>query len=227
MEKGISIIIPAHNEENYIEQTLDSVLKLEHENKEIIVVCNGCSDKTFDKAKKYNNIKLLNMDEASVSKAKNLGVEHASNDNLLFLDADTTISNNALQEIINHTDTWTVGTFKILPDNKKFRAKSLMLLKNMVLKLRLYRTSNGTIFCNKEMFSHLGGFEEHLQKHEDGSFIRRGAKLGKFKFVTNAAATTSMRRFEKIGYSKVLAYWVKEWFKRHIGIKDNSYPVIR
>ena len=49
----ISFIIPAHNEEKYIEKTLKSIKNSDINNYEIIVVCDNCTDKTYDLSKKY------------------------------------------------------------------------------------------------------------------------------------------------------------------------------
>ena len=64
-----SIIIPACNEEKYIEKTLKSIPR----NQEIIVVCNGCIDLTEKIAKKYS--KVISIKEKNVSIAKNLGAK--------------------------------------------------------------------------------------------------------------------------------------------------------
>ena len=56
----ISIIIPACNEENYIKDSLDSISMQDYKDYEIIVVCNGCTDKTEAIAKKYTK-KVFNL----------------------------------------------------------------------------------------------------------------------------------------------------------------------
>jgi len=48
----VSIIIPAYNEEKYIEKTLKSILMQDCKDKEIIVICNGCKDNTKKIAEK-------------------------------------------------------------------------------------------------------------------------------------------------------------------------------
>lgn len=55
----LSVIIPAHNEEKYIGKTL---AKMPSE-AEVIVVCNGCTDRTFDEAQKFENVKVFNIPE--------------------------------------------------------------------------------------------------------------------------------------------------------------------
>ena len=53
MDPKISIIIPAHNEENYIKKTLHSIKQQTYQNYEAIVVSNGCTDKTEEIVNKF------------------------------------------------------------------------------------------------------------------------------------------------------------------------------
>ncbi|MEK6808602.1 MAG: glycosyltransferase family A protein, partial [Nanoarchaeota archaeon] len=94
----ISFIIPAYQEEKYIERTLRSI----PDNFEKIVVCNGCSDQTYNIAKKYAEV--INISEKNVSKARNLGAKIAKNNLLVFLDADTRLSRDAFNDLIKLKD---------------------------------------------------------------------------------------------------------------------------
>src|SRR3954464_7912309 len=83
----ISIIIPAHNEEAYLGDTLEGLQDQGYPNYEIIVVTNGCSDRTVEVAKGRCH-RLINIKERGLSKARNLGAQAAQGDILVFLDAD-------------------------------------------------------------------------------------------------------------------------------------------
>ena len=74
-----SIIIPAHNEEKYLQKTIDSIIKQEMHDYEIIIVTNGCTDKTEEIAKKNigNNIRILSLPKANVCVARNAGALNA------------------------------------------------------------------------------------------------------------------------------------------------------
>src|SRR3989442_1147793 len=47
----ISIVIPAHNEEGYLQRTLDALKRQDYPLFEVIVVANGCQDRTADIAR--------------------------------------------------------------------------------------------------------------------------------------------------------------------------------
>ena len=84
----ISIVIPAYNCESYIKKCLDSILKQSFKELEIIVVNNGSTDKTLDILKGYKNrIKLVDLKEANLGKARNIGIKNASGKYILFVDS--------------------------------------------------------------------------------------------------------------------------------------------
>src|SRR3989344_7961209 len=96
-----SIVIPAHNEENYIKSTLHSIKNQTFQNFETIIVANGCTDGTEETIKKRTNekLRLLSLPKANVSVARNAGALNAQGEILLFLDADTQLAENGLQRM--------------------------------------------------------------------------------------------------------------------------------
>lgn len=87
-----SIIVPAHNEDEMLLQSINSIENQDYENLEIIVVVNAATQGTKDAAKKaseeFHNIKIFNIDEPGVSNARNTGLENATGDIIGFCDAD-------------------------------------------------------------------------------------------------------------------------------------------
>ncbi|MEM9644080.1 MAG: glycosyltransferase family 2 protein [Planctomycetota bacterium] len=99
----ISVIIPAYNEAAVIGRTLQSVLKaLQQEPGEILVVCNGCRDNTFDIASRFDApVRVFNLEAGSKIAALNLGDREATHFPRFYLDADIELSANALREVSN------------------------------------------------------------------------------------------------------------------------------
>lgn len=85
---NLSIIIPAYNAENFINNTLEKIISSFPES-EIIVINDGSNDKTLEKLQGYDNIKVINH-EKNVGKGMALrsGFDLASKDFIIFTDAD-------------------------------------------------------------------------------------------------------------------------------------------
>lgn len=91
-EKLVSIIIPAYNVAPYIKKCVSSVLNQTYQNIEILVVDDGSQDETpaiIDKmAENFINIQVIHKTNAGVSAARNVGIDAAKGDYLVFVDGD-------------------------------------------------------------------------------------------------------------------------------------------
>jgi len=216
----ISVIIPAHNEENYIVKTVESIKNQTFKNYEIIIVDDGSSDKTADVAKGNADFVIKLDRKSGPAAARNAGVKKSSGNMLVFLDADTLLSSKVLEEINNHKNNFDVGTCIIKPDSKKLKHRIMMNLKNKLL--CPFGVSNGILFFSRENFEKYGPFNENMQKREEGALLRTIKKNGRFA-ILNEPVVSSVRRFEKKGYLGIIKYWIKESLKPSKG----EYEVIR
>ena len=118
---SVSIIVPAHNEEKVIERCIESLLEIDYPKKEIIVVDDGSSDKTYWLAKKYarRGVKVIRRRRAGgKSVALNTGMLLAKGEIIVTCDADSIISRTALRAIVKRfrdpTVTAVAGNVKVL-----------------------------------------------------------------------------------------------------------------
>lgn len=88
----ISIIIPIYNAERFLKQCIDSVLKQSYENLEIILLDDGSCDSSSsicdDYAIRDDRVKVLHLKNGGVSNARNIGINYAKGEWIMFLDAD-------------------------------------------------------------------------------------------------------------------------------------------
>ena len=88
----VSVVIPMYNVENYIGETLQSILNQTYKNIEIIVVDDGSKDKSAEVVKDYQQknacIRYIFQENSGVSAARNRGIEEASGEYIAFLDSD-------------------------------------------------------------------------------------------------------------------------------------------
>lgn len=100
MEK-ISVIIPVYNDEKYLAQCLDSVLKQTYSNLEIILVDDGSTDSIPEVYEKYANIRILHKKNGGVGSSRNAVLEMATGEYILFVDDDDLLSETHIEELYN------------------------------------------------------------------------------------------------------------------------------
>lgn len=99
MDKAVkfSIIIPAYNVEKYIGECIESILNQSYEDYEVIVVDDGSTDKTTEIVQQYSQrdarIKTIKQNNGGPSKARNIGIQRANGEYILFVDSDDMYKN--------------------------------------------------------------------------------------------------------------------------------------
>lgn len=102
----ISVIIPCYNVAQYISSTLDSVLAQTDDRYEIIAINDGSTDETLTILNKYvsksSKLQVYDKPNGGVSSARNVGMQHAKGDFLLFLDGDDIIGPTLVAKLNAH-----------------------------------------------------------------------------------------------------------------------------
>lgn len=95
----VSIVMPAYNAEQYIEEAIESVLRQSYENWELIIVNDGSTDSTEQIIHFYNDQRIITLCQKNtgVSAARNFGMENAKGDFLTFLDADDALTPDSVK----------------------------------------------------------------------------------------------------------------------------------
>lgn len=105
MNKLVSIIIPVYNVERYIEQCLGSVIEQTYRNLEVIVVDDESPDNSgciADKiAKDDDRVKVYRIKNRGAAGARNIGLENAHGDYILFVDSDDWIESNMVEKLVS------------------------------------------------------------------------------------------------------------------------------
>ena len=101
-EPSVSVVIPAYNEEKNIQECVDSVFNSNYpkEKMEVIVVDDGSKDNTLKILKKYKNIHVLRQNHLGKVEALNLGVRNSTHQFVFTVDADTTLDENCIKELM-------------------------------------------------------------------------------------------------------------------------------
>lgn len=100
----VSVIVPCYNQEEYLSEALDSVLSQSLSKWECIIVNDGSPDNTEEVAKRYcskdTRIKYSKKENGGVSSARNAGINMASGEYILPLDADDLIDKTYLEKAV-------------------------------------------------------------------------------------------------------------------------------
>ncbi len=86
----ISVVIPLYNKENLVTHTIQSVLNQSFQDFEIVIVDDGSTDSSVEKATAFvdNRIRIIRQQNGGVSVARNKGIAEAKYEWIAFLDAD-------------------------------------------------------------------------------------------------------------------------------------------
>lgn len=99
MSTKVSIIIPVYNAEKQLERCIESVLKQDYTDFELLLINDGSSDKSGDICERYATsdarIRVVHKENTGVSDSRNLGISMAKGEFLQFLDSDDWITPEA------------------------------------------------------------------------------------------------------------------------------------
>ncbi len=127
MEKQavISVIIPVYNIENYLHKCIQSILAQTYPYLEILLVDDGSVDTSGaicdQYAKKDKRIRVLHKENGGLSDARNVGIDAAAGDYILFVDGDDFISSRMAEMLLtsmkkNNADMAMCGIRKVNKD---------------------------------------------------------------------------------------------------------------
>jgi glycosyltransferase involved in cell wall biosynthesis len=204
-----SLIIPAYNEEAYLPRLLPTVEEARRryaggaDEIEIIVVDNASTDSTPLIAAQWG-CKVVRVEKRVIAASRNGGAREARGRILCFIDADSQVH----PETFNAIDR-ALATGKVVAGATGVRlerwslglAATYVVMMSMVIALRM---DTGVVFCRKEDFEAVGGYNEDRLFAEDVQFLfdlrRLGRKRGqRLARVTSAKAVASTRKFDKYG----------------------------
>ena len=177
----ISVVIPAYNAEQFLDETLESVLSQTYENWECIIVNDGSTDNTESVAKKWcekdSRFRLTNKENGGLSSARNWGIKESKAEYIAFLDADDILTSDSLEVRINVLIEQNVDLVATklqhftdkLPKVSKNNARQdvLYYAKEGLTQLMAFnKVTPSTVLCKKSVMDEVGGFTWH-KKAED------------------------------------------------------------
>ena len=224
----VSIVIPAHNEEDSIANTLKAVCAQNYPDFEVIVVDNASSDKTSEIASKFS-VKVVRENRKGLLFARECGRKAASGDIIANVDADCLPQENWLSKNLTHFSDEKVvavsGPYDYFDGSRFFRFTSLLLQKTLYVLMNnvLNSTRRGGVLIGgnnmirASVLEKTGGYDTSLTFYgEDTNTAKRVSKYGKIAFHRNCVMKTSARRFKKEGFLKISIKYFYHFFKQTV-----------
>jgi glycosyltransferase involved in cell wall biosynthesis len=176
--KAVSIIIPARNEAENLARLLASLARLRFpsDQLEIIVVDHSSIDETASIARRWG-ASILTKHGGTIASVRNLGARAAAGDILAFVDADCTVSEDWLENAMQHFEEPRVGAVGShhLPGETSTWVREVLQMQTAV---RLDWTPtkwlpSGNLLVRRRAFLECDGFDESLVTCEDVDFCYR------------------------------------------------------
>ena len=102
----VSVLIPAWNEEETIQKTVESIMASNYRGFEVLVMDDGSRDRTFKIAKalekKYPNLKVYHKENGGKASALNFGIERAKGNFIFTMDADTYVHPESMKRMVRY-----------------------------------------------------------------------------------------------------------------------------
>jgi len=202
----ISFIIPAHNEEFLLSRTLgaieESARALGHPF-EIIVVDDSSTDRTSATAREHG-ARVLEVRHRQIAATRNAGARDANGELLVFVDADTVVTEEAVRGAVNAMLQGAAGggcAFRF--DGSVPRYARLL----QAVAVPIYRAaglaSGCFLFSTREAFQAVGGFDEGMFGAEEAAMSRALRRQGPF-IVLRETVVTSGRKLRAYSAREVL-----------------------
>ena len=212
----ISVIIPAHNEEKYLGDTLrhlqrakEVLLNKKNVPTEIIVVDNDSTDSTADVALGFG-ARIVKETVRNVAKVRNAGARFANGNVLVFLDADTSVPDQFLHRIskVMANPICFGGAFDTDYRPSKLLVKAYLQVWRILG--RLAGMAQGAAqFSRSDVYAALRGYDELLYMGEDVDFHWRMGRLAKRQgahvhLIEDICVVPSTRRFDQWSLCRTL-----------------------
>ncbi len=213
----ISVIIPTINEANNLPLLLSDLSIIQKEG-EIIIVDSGSEDKTIDVANIYG-AKVYKSKERNRGLQLNIGAKNSKGDWLIFLHADTRLSNEWFRKVnsVFKEDKNYIYYFKFKINHKKIIYRVLEILVNFRSQYFKQPYGDQGLLIHRTTYFENNGFKK-IPLMEDIDFLRRLNKK-KHLIQLNLPIFISSRKWEK---TNIFLQALKNWNFRRRWLKGES-----
>lgn len=192
----VSFVIPAHDEELSLPQTLRAIrsaateIGFEHE---IVVADDASTDRTAEVAL-AGGARVVSHQRRQISATRNVGARAATGEFLIFVDADTRVTTAAVRDAVGALRSGAVGGGALVTFDGRVPRYASALLVVLSLCFRLTKRCGGAfVFCTREALERAGWWDESVFAAEEIYFAREMKRLGRFVIIGPTVVTSGRK----------------------------------
>ena len=174
---NVTVIIPCYNDNAYIEQAINSIICQTVLPEKIIVIDDGSDEATKVVLRKIvaENLEIVYQQNQGVCNARNRGIDLASTDYILTLDADDffepTFIEKAIDVLKNNSKIGVVGSFVNVIKYGKLETEIHKPLGGIVKNFLVKNNAMASLMFRKQCWTEVSGYDENMVKgYEDWEF---------------------------------------------------------
>jgi glycosyltransferase involved in cell wall biosynthesis len=209
--------VPAYNEAQHLRRTLDAIHAAARdiaEPYEIVVANDASTDDTRSIALAAGT-RVVDVHKRHIAATRNAGARAAQGDVLLFVDADTTVTAPLVRSALAALRAGAVGGGATVRFDGHFAWQFRVLIGATVLFSRVTRLAFGCfIFCTRDVFGKVGGFDETLYATEEIAFSRSLKRHGRFVILRQTVLTSGrkLRAHSAAEVWRAIGHAALQWF---------------
>ena len=187
----VSVIMPAYNAANHIEEAIESVLIQNYQNFELMIINDGSTDNTEQIVKKFDDqrIRYFSQENAGASSARNLAIEKSTSQYIIPLDSDDRITPDFISQHLKVFQQYPEADLiycddRLIDEN----GQTIRIIERPEYTDRkhlirdLFRCGFPVVpfrtCIKRDVFNKIGFFDEKLKIAEDYDMMRRFVKHG-------------------------------------------------
>lgn len=243
MEKNrplVSIVIPVHNGEQYIKESIDSCLNQTYQNIETIVVDDKSTDSTLEKLKIYGNkIKVISVEKQNgLGNVINIGIRASKGTYIARMDADDIMYPTRVERQVEYLESnpncvAVGGQIDLIDSRSNITGHREYALNDKDIKKNRFifqPFAHPAVTLRKSAVEDIGLYPENMWKVEDVKFFLTLSTKGEFANIPDTVLKYRMT-FNTESQSKMVDHFnktseIRKWAIKELGIKPTNRELI-
>ncbi len=243
MEKSnplVSVVIPVHNGEKYIKESIDSCLNQTYDNIEIIVVDDNSEDKTLEILKNYGEkITVLPVEKQNgLGNVINIGIRKSQGKYIARMDADDFMYPTRIQKQVEYLESnpncvAIGGQIDIIDENSNITGHREYAIEDKDIKKNRFLFqpfAHPAVTLRKSIVEEIGLYPENMWKVEDVKFFLILSTKGEFHNLRDTVLKYRIT-FKTESQSKMLDHFrktneIRNWAIKELNIKPTTREYI-